>query len=189
MAWVINSEAVSMDYALAYDFNTNCATTNICEPLLRFSPEGELEPNLAEAWDQPDPTTFVITLRSGVKFHDGTDMTAEDVAFSLNRHRDPDLGSYLATFHERVEDITATGDLEVTVKLSAPDSVFHWALATNAAAITSQAWVEANAANVGTPDAGMMGTGPYMFTSWTKGQEIVLDRFDDYWNTDRPLTL
>jgi peptide/nickel transport system substrate-binding protein len=185
MAWVINSEAVSMDYALAYDFNTNCATTNICEPLLRFSPEGELEPNLAESWEQPDPTTFVITLRSGVKFHDGTDMTAEDVAFSLNRHRDPELGSYLATFHERVEDVSATGDLEVTVKLSAPDSVFHWALATNAAAITSQAWVEANAANIGTPEAGMMGTGPYMFTSWTKGQEIVLDRFDDYWNTER----
>ncbi len=185
MAWVINSEAVSMDYALAYDFNTNCATTNICEPLLRFSPEGQLEPNLAESWDQPDSTTFVITLRSGVKFHDGTDMTAEDVAFSLNRHRDPELGSYLATFHERVEDVSATGDLEVTVKLGAPDSVFHWALATNAAAITSQAWVEANAANVGTPDAGMMGTGPYMFTSWTKGQEIVLDRFDDYWNTER----
>ena len=131
----------------------------------------------------------MITLRSGVKFHDGTDMTAEDVAFSLNRHRDPELGSYLATFHERVEDVTATGDLEVTVKLSAPDSVFHWALATNAAAITSQAWVEANAANVGTPEAGMMGTGPYMFTSWTKGQEIVLDRFDDYWNTDRPLAV
>ncbi len=106
MAWVINGEAVSMDYALAYDFNTNAATTNICEPLLRFSPEGQLEPNLAEAWEQPDPTTFVITLRSGVKFHDGTDMTAEDVAFSLNRHRDPELGSYLATFHERVEDIS-----------------------------------------------------------------------------------
>ena len=35
----------------------------------------------------------------------------------------------------------------------------------------------------------MMGTGPYMFTSWTKGQEIVLDRFDDYWNTDRPLAV
>lgn len=185
MAWVINGEAVSMDYALAYDFNTNAATTNICEPLLRFSPEGALEPNLAEAWDQPDPTTFVITLRSGVKFHDGTDMTAEDVAFSLNRHRDPDLGSYLSTFHERVEDVTATGDLEVTVKLSEPDSIFSYALATNAAAVTSQAWVEANGANVGTPEAGMMGTGPFMFTSWTKGQEIVLDRFDDYWNTER----
>jgi peptide/nickel transport system substrate-binding protein len=189
MAWVINGEAVSMDYALAYDFNTNAATTNICEPLLRFSPEGQLEPNLAESWEQVDPTTFVITLRSGVKFHDGSDMTAEDVAFSLNRHRDPDVGSYLATFHERVADVVATGDLEVTVTLSAPDSIFAYALATNAAAVTSQAWAEANAGNVGTPEAGMMGTGPYMFTSWTKGQEIVLDRFDDYWNTDRPLAV
>jgi peptide/nickel transport system substrate-binding protein len=188
MSWAINSEAVSMDYALAYDFNTNAATTNICEPLLRFSPEGQLEPNLAESWEEVDPLTYVYTLRSGVLFHDGSEMTAEDVAFSLNRHRDKDVGSYLATFHERVASIDATGPLEVTVKLSKPDAVWQFAAATNAAAVTSQAFVEANK-KVGTPQVGMMGTGPYKFVSWTQGQEIVLDRFDDYWNTDRALAV
>jgi peptide/nickel transport system substrate-binding protein len=185
MAWVINGEAVAMDYALAYDFNTNVVVTNITEPLLRFSPEGQLEPNLAESWEQVDPTTVVITLRSGVLFHDGSEMTAEDVAFSLNRHRNPDVGSYLATFHERVADIQATGPLEVTAMLSEPDAIFPYALATMAGAVTSQAFIEENGANVGTPEVGIIGTGPYSFTSWTKGQEIVIDRFDDYWNTDR----
>src|SRR5262245_11557654 len=52
MSWVINGEAVAMDYALAYDFNTNVAMTNITEPLLRYSPEGQLVPNLAESWEQ-----------------------------------------------------------------------------------------------------------------------------------------
>jgi peptide/nickel transport system substrate-binding protein len=187
MSWAINGEAVSMDYALAYDFNTNAATMNICEPLLRFSPEGQLEPNLAESWEQVDPLTYVYRLRSGVRFHDGSEMTADDVAFSLNRHRDAELGSYLATFHERVANVEASSPLEVMVKLSKPDAIWQFAAATNAAAVTSRAFVEANGKKAGTPDIGMIGTGPYKFTSWTQGQEVVLDRFDDYWNTERAL--
>ena len=191
MAWVINSEAVAMDYAFAYDFNTNVAVTNITEPLLRYSPEGELQPNLAESWEQVDPTTLKITLRSGVKFHDGSEMTAEDVAFSLNRHREKDINgngpSYLSTFHERVQDVTATGPLEVTVKMAQPDAIFLYSLGTMAGAVASKAFIEANGKKVGTPDVGIVGTGPYKYNSWTKGQEIVLDRFDDYWNKERAL--
>lgn len=185
MSWVINGEAVAMDYAFAYDFNTNVAVANIIEPLLRFGPSGQLQENLATAWEQVDPTTLKITLRDGVKFHDGSTMTAEDVAFSLNRHRDPDVGSYLATFHERVADCQATGPLEVTVTFSKPDAIFPYALATMAGAVASKAFIEANGKKVGTPDGGIVGTGPFRFSSWTKGQEIVLDRFDDYWNTER----
>src|SRR3990172_1151098 len=110
VTWALTGDAPAIDYAKAYDFNTNGVVTNITEPLLRMNPEGVLEPNLAEDWELKDPTTLVIKLRSGVQFHDGTEMTAEDVAFSMNRHRDPDLGSYLATFHDRVKSVDATGD-------------------------------------------------------------------------------
>jgi peptide/nickel transport system substrate-binding protein len=122
-----------------------------------------------------------------VKFHDGTDMTAEDVAFSLNRHRDPDVGSFLATFHDRVKNVEATGPLDITITFTRPDAHFPYALATMAAAVASKAFMEANGNKVGTPGVGIIGTGPYKFTSWTKGQEIVIDRFDDYWNTDRAM--
>ncbi|TMJ98162.1 MAG: ABC transporter substrate-binding protein, partial [Actinobacteria bacterium] len=187
MTWAINGEAVAMDYALAYDFNTNVAVANIAEPLLRFDPHGRLQPNLATAWDVVDPLTMTVKLRSGVKFHDGTKMTAEDVAFSLDRHRDPKVGSYLATFHERVSSVLASGPLEVTIKFSKPDAIFPYALATMAGAVASKAFMEANGKKVGTPGVGIVGTGPYKFGSWTKGQEIVLDRFDGYWNKERAL--
>ena len=154
-----------------------------------MNPAGVLQPNLAEEWELTDPTTLVIRLRSGVKFHDGSEMTAEDVAFSMNRHRDPDVGSYLATFHERVKDIQATGPLDVTVTLTRPDAHFQYALATMAAAVSSKAFLEANGKNIGTPEVGIVGTGPYRYVSWTKGQEIVTERFDDYWNTERPLAV
>ena len=54
-----------------------------------------------------------------------------------------------------------------------------------AGAVASKAFIEANGDKVGTPAVGIVGTGPFKYTSWTKGQEIVLDRFDDYWNTER----
>ena len=113
--WALTGDAPAIDYVKAYDFNTNGVMTSITEPLLLMNPQGELQPNLAEEWELTDPTTMVIKLRSGVKFHDGSDMTAEDVAFSLNRHRDPDVGSYLATFHDRVKNVEASGPLDVTV--------------------------------------------------------------------------
>ncbi len=185
--WALTGDAPAIDYAKAYDFNTNGVVTNITEPLLLMNPQGELQPNLAEEWELTEPTTMVIKLRSGVKFHDGSDMTAEDVAFSLNRHRDPDVGSFLATFHDRVENVEATGPLDVTVTFTRPDAHFPYALATMAAAVSSRAFLEANGNSVGTPAVGIVGTGPYKFGSWTKGQEIVIDRFDDYWNTDRAL--
>ena len=187
MNWALTGDAPAIDYAKAYDFNTNGVVTNITEPLLLMNPQGELQPNLAEEWELTEPTTMVIKLRSGVKFHDGTDMTAEDVAFSLNRHRDPDVGSFLATFHDRVKNVEASGANDVTVTFTRPDAHFQYALATMAAAVSSRAFLEANGNKVGTPSVGIVGTGPYKFGSWTKGQEIVIDRFDDYWNTDRAL--
>jgi peptide/nickel transport system substrate-binding protein len=185
--WALTGDAPAIDYAKAYDFNTNGVVTSITEPLLLMNPQGELQPNLAEEWELSDPTTMVIKLRSGVKFHDGSGMTADDVAFSMNRHRDPDVGSYLATFHDRVKNVEATGPLEVTVTFTRPDAHFPYALATMAAAVSSKAFLEANGNKVGTPAVGIIGTGPYKYASWTKGQEIVIDRFDDYWNTDRAL--
>jgi peptide/nickel transport system substrate-binding protein len=69
--------------------------------------------------------------------------------------------------------------------MTQPDAIFLNAMGTMAGAVASKAFIEANGKKVGTPEVGIVGTGPYKFTSWTKGQEIVLDRFDDYWNTER----
>jgi peptide/nickel transport system substrate-binding protein len=111
-------------------------------------------------------------------------MTAEDVKFSLDRHRDPDVASYLIGFHERVDSVEITGDLEITVTLTAPDVLWEYAVATQAAHVVSQAFVEANADETGgvhSPDAGIVCTGPYQVESWTPGQGVELVAFSDYW--------
>jgi peptide/nickel transport system substrate-binding protein len=186
LTWAITGDAVSLDYAFAYDFNTNVAMTNVTESLVRVTANGELEPHLAESFRQVDPLTWVYRLRRGVRFHDGSLMTPADVAYSLNRIGDPKVGSYLSSFHERVKNVAPSGPSEVTVKLKRPDTLWKYAAATQAAAVSKKSFLEKNGKKVGTPAVGIIGTGPYSYSSWTKGQQIVLDRFDGYWNKGTP---
>ena len=106
MTWALFADPVSMDYAFAYDFNTNPVVLTMVESLLRMSPTGELVPNLAQSWKATDPTTYVYQMRQGVKFHDGTTMKAADAAASMQRILDPKVGSYLASFVDNVKQLS-----------------------------------------------------------------------------------
>lgn len=185
VTWAMPSDIAAFDYAFSYDFSTGVVVPNVIEPLLRFTSDGVMHPNLAESWHQPDPTTFVYKLRQGVKFHDGSEMTAEDAAYSMRRILDPKLAAPLAFFTTSVKSVEATGPYEMTVKLKQQDSLFQYAGAILVGGVASKKSIEQAGKKAGTPSAGMIGTGPFKFVSWDRGQEIVLDRFDGYWNKDR----
>ena len=187
LTWALAGDPVSLDYAFAYDFNTNPPVIVITEPLLRISPDGKLLPNLAESWKAVDSKTYVYHLRRGIKFHDGTEMRAEDAAASMSRIGDPKVGAYTSAFYERVKSVKATGAYEVTVKLTKPDEIWQYVPATTAGEITSAAFLRKHGKHVGQPGVGIIGTGPYKFVSWTKGQQVVLVRNDNYWDKRRPL--
>jgi peptide/nickel transport system substrate-binding protein len=185
ITWAIYDDLVSTDYAFAYDFNTNCLVTNVVDSLLRVAPDGKLIPNLASSWKQVDPLTYVYQLRQGVHFHDGSEMTAADAAASLNRLLDPKVGTYLGVFVAHVKSAQATGRYELTVKLTEPDSLWAYAPATSVGAVTSKAFLDKHGKNVGSPSVGIMGTGPFRFVSWNKGQQAVIERNPNYWNAER----
>ena len=146
--------------------------TQVCEALSRVMPDGSLVPALAESWEMsPDGKTYVYKIRKGVKFHDGTELTAEDVAYSMNRNLDPEVGSYLAGLYSRVDKIEATGDYELTVTMKMPEAVWKYTAAATATFVSSKAWIEKNGKDVGTEKVGIIGTGPYKFVSWQRGQE------------------
>ena len=185
MTWALFADPVSMDYAFAYDFNTNPVVLTMVESLLRISPTGDLVPNLAQSWKAVDPTTYVYQLRQGVKFHDGTTMTASDAAASMQRIVDPKVGSYLASFVDNVKSIEATGDLELTVKLSRPDALWQYVPATTVGAVVPKAFLDKNGKNVGKANVGIVGTGPYTFVSWQQGQSAMVKKNPSYWNSSR----
>jgi peptide/nickel transport system substrate-binding protein len=177
------ADIAGFDYVVAYDLNTNVPVYLVIEGMFRPDVDGSLMPNLALSQDLSDPLKCVYKLRSNVLFHDGSPMTSEDVAFSLLRNMDPKVGSYLGLFFDRVKGIEATSDDEVTVTFKKPDGTFYLVGGIpGATGVTSKAWIEKNGSKVGTPAAGILGTGPYMFKSWQRGQQIVLERFDQYWN-------
>lgn len=180
--WAVYAEPPTLDYTTAFDYPQNTILSNVCESLMRWTPELTTEPGLAEKASNPDPTTWIYDLRPGVRFHDGKVMTAEDVVFSLGRQMDPDNAAAWAQDFQNVSAITKTGPLQVTVKLKKPDSQFPQYMATAAGVVASRAGIEAAGKNYGT-SGGLACTGPFQLGTWNKGQSIELDRFDGYWGT------
>jgi peptide/nickel transport system substrate-binding protein len=180
----IEGEPTSLDPAFDYDFVSGLATSSITEPLLIFCKDDtSLCPNLAESWTASDDgLTYTLKIRQGVKFHDGTPMTIEDVVYSLNRIRDTNLGSYVGWMLTSVSDVKATDDSTLVITLSQPDALFEYALASTAAHVVSKAFVEKNGDKYGKPEVGSIGTGPFKFAEWKTGDYQRLVRNDDYWN-------
>ncbi|WP_327088894.1 ABC transporter substrate-binding protein [Nonomuraea sp. NBC_01738] len=166
--WSIYAEPPTLDYIYAFDYPQNMILSNVCESLMRWTPQLGLEPGLAEEVKQPDGKTFVYRIRSGVKYHGGGEVTADDVVFSLRRHLDPALGSYWAKSFDRVASIGKSGPMEVTVRLKRPDSQFNQ-------------WMATSAGTVAKPRAETDCTGPFRLGPWRKGESLELQRFPGYW--------
>ncbi len=180
----IEGEPASVDPAFDYDFVSGLATGSITEPLLKFCKnDQQLCPNLAESWKvSDDGKVYTLKIRQGVKFHDGSTMTVEDVVFSLDRIRNPDLGSYVGWMLAKVATVEAPDASTVVITLSEPDALFEYALAATAAHVVSKKFVEASGDKYGTPEVGSIGTGPFKFVEWKSGDHQTVARFDDYWD-------
>ena len=135
----MNSDIIACDPAFAYDNNTNAVVDQITEGLLAYDQDNKLVSKLAKSWEQVDDVTYKYEIRDDVKFSDGTQMTADDVVFSLNRIKDPSVASYLNWMYANVDSIEKTGDWEVTVKLSTPDALWQYVPATTAFVLLSYA--------------------------------------------------
>ncbi|WP_329284961.1 ABC transporter substrate-binding protein [Streptomyces sp. NBC_00691] len=180
--WSLYAEPYTLDYALAYDYPPNTVLANVCEQLLRVTPDLRIEPGLAVKYDRPDPRTLVYTLRPGVRFHDGTTMTADDVVASLKRQMDPETGSPWGSAFKSVDTIEKTGPLEVTLRLAKPDILLHELMAASPGTIESAATLAKAGKDYGTPKSKINCTGPYALDTWSQGAEITLEKHAAYWD-------
>ncbi|KUJ69604.1 peptide ABC transporter substrate-binding protein [Streptomyces albus subsp. albus] len=182
LTWSLYAEPYTLDYALAYDYPPNTVLANVCEQLLRVTPDMRIEPGLAEKYSRPNPRTLVYTLRPGVRFHDGTTMTADDVVASLERHTDPAVGSPWASAFKNVRSIEKTGPLEVTIRLTRPDVLFHELMAASPGTVESAAFLAKAGKDYGGPQGKVDCTGPYALDDWSQGERITLTRHTAYWD-------
>lgn len=184
ITWASYAEPFSLDYTYAFDYSDNQVLANMCESLLRLNADFTLEPSLAESFSNPTPTTWVYQIRQGVKFHDGTELTADDVVASMQRNVDPEVGSSWFSVYQNVTDISKTGDYEVTVTTAIPDSQFNLGMGGSAGVIESAATLAELGADYGNSTGGVNCTGPFAFDSWKSGEKLTMKRFADYWNPD-----
>ncbi|MEV3914670.1 ABC transporter substrate-binding protein [Streptomyces canus] len=175
-------EPGSIDPLQAIDYSPDLVISNLCDPILRLTPDFDLKPNVATSWKWTDQKTFVLNIRKGIKFWDGKDLTADDVAYSMGRAIGP--GSLTGGLLQTARSVKATGRYEVTVTFSSHDEQFVKQLAAPGWAVIEKSWAEKAGKDIGTAKGGLMCSGPFKFASWKSGSAIELDRNDAYWNPD-----
>nr|AGF93164.1 oligopeptide ABC transporter substrate-binding protein [uncultured organism] len=152
-------------------------TLNIFDSLLRRTADGDIVPALAESYERVTEKSWIFHLREGVEFHNGEELTAEAVKFTVNRIFDPELKSTRATDLEWIEGVEVID--KYTVKITA-NKVF--ALADHYFSelqIVPPEYVK----EVGDKEFNMnpVGTGPFEFVRWDQGNKVVLERNEEYW--------
>lgn len=159
---------------------------NVHDTLVRISDDSKrIEPDLAKSWDlSSDNLTYTFHLRQGLKFHNGDEVTAEDVVFSLNRTRNPKECPYSSMF-DPIKQIQAVDKHTVKIVLSAPYAPILADLAMFNAAIIPKKYFQKVG---GTEKFGRhpIGAGPFKFEYWKPGEEIMFSKFEDYWREGLP---
>ncbi|CUH61281.1 ABC transporter substrate-binding protein [Thalassobacter stenotrophicus] len=155
---------------------------NLFEGLTRFASDGAVVPGLAQSWSvSEDGLTWTFDLRPGVIFHDGTAMDSADVVFSLNRARAEDSTNAQKALFAGIADVSAPDASTVVITLDAPNGNFAFNMAWGDAVIVAPESVATNATQP-------VGTGPFRFVEWAKGDSVTLERFDAYWGAAPALT-
>jgi peptide/nickel transport system substrate-binding protein len=154
---------------------------------LRFDAQGRIHPNLAEKWSQPDAKSYLYSLRDGLRFSDGSPLTAHDVAFTWNRVRDPRFSSPYGGQFAGVKSVQAVNDREVLVQLDQPNALFANIPAHIAGWIAPKAYVEKKGHQLGSSSALPVGAGAYRMTSFIPDQVLTFERNPYYWGPKPPL--
>lgn len=187
VTYATNGDLAEWDPATSFD-QTSFVMLNMYEPLLWYNPPGSPEPftpALAERWESsPDGTEWTFQIRKGVKFHNGEDLDAEAVRLSIQRVID--VGGGAAFIWSAVEKMEVTDSHTLKFKLKYPAALDLIASAGYGTYIVCPEANKRPDANAWFMAGNACGTGPYKFSRWTPGEEVVIERFDDYWGGWEP---
>jgi len=181
VTWATYRDVGTIDPIQAFDYPENTAITTLCDSLQRQAPDGTIGPGLATL-THPDDTTLVVTLKDGPTFWDGKPVTADDVLFSLQRAADPKAGGFYGAVFSRVASMKKTSDNVVTVRLKQPDFWLDGELSQMPGVVVEKAFAESKGRKLGTPQGGLMCSGPYKVGSWKAGSTLNVVRNDSYWD-------
>jgi peptide/nickel transport system substrate-binding protein len=186
LRWAAQNDILTMDPHSQNHATTNAILMHAYEGLTRYGPTREIEPALATRWTFVSPTQVRFELRKGVKWHDGSAFTADDVVFSFGRIRQPQ--GTMQIYVTGINEIRKIDDHTVEMILAAPNPILLRNIIDFR--IMSRAWAEKNrttnvqdykAKEENFASRNVMGTGPYRITGWTPEQRVTMTANPDWW--------
>ncbi len=173
----LESDPTNIDPRFGTDVNSARVYQLVSNALIRKDPTSNLIPDLAERWENPDDKTYVFYLKKGVKFHDGSEFTAEDVKYTIESIIDPDMNSPKAYAFEKIESIEILDPYTIKFTLK---EVFSPFLLEMVQPIVPKKAAEAQEGKrfVDT----LIGTGPFKFVKWTHDEQVVFEANPEYFD-------
>lgn len=175
----LDSDVVTLDPLKSTALVDRQVMLNIYDTLVRVDAQNKIQPDLATSWTYPSPTQLVFTLRSDVKFEDGTPFNADAVVANINRI----LNAPTSPRHSEISSVTsvqAVDSTHVQFNLSKPFGPLLAALTDRAGMMLSPAVISSGANLASAPKNA--GSGPFMFSDWVKGDHLTLTRNPNYWD-------
>ncbi|KUF11809.1 ABC transporter substrate-binding protein [Pseudoponticoccus marisrubri] len=178
----LTGEPSSLDPHMQWNPDSYYVYRNIFDNVVTRDNDGAIVPQIATEWNYASETELVLTIRDGVTFHDGEPLTAEDVAFSVNRIIDPEFGSpQLGQFNQiEMAEVMEGNKVKLTTKGPYPALLAQLVKLS----VVPQHIVE----EVGKDafNEAPVGSGPYSFEDWNRGVSVTLAKNDSYWGEDGP---
>ncbi len=154
--------------------------SSVYDYLVDVNPQNTITPRLAREWTvSEDGKIYVFSLIENATFHDGTLFTADDVVWTFDRLRDPEVDSPTKDLYSNIESVEATDQFEVTFTLKESNPFFLYDLSDNHALILK--------ADTPDPVSDFMGTGPFKLVSYSPEDRLVVEANEDYFLRDRPM--
>jgi peptide/nickel transport system substrate-binding protein len=176
-------EPASLDPFQVFAEKVITVIQQVNEGLIRFDPEGKMEPALAESWKRIDEKTIRFDLRKGVAFHNGEIFDARSVKFSLERYVNPETKFPGAGFLGTIAGVNVVDNYTVDVITSIPDGLILNRLAAFGQIVPPVYYQKVGPENFGKSP---IGTGPFVFSSWTPKENITLLANKSYWKQGYP---
>lgn len=177
LAFSDHSAQDTLDPRKASNLHDRGRTLAICNTLVKYSDDMKPMPELAESWDvSANGMVWTFKLRSGVVFHNGKSMTADDVVYSLNMHRPPNqsIATYLFA---AVQDIKSDGPLTVRIEMKEPNADLPMCLGYMDPIVVPEGF---------TDFPNLVGTGPFKLKSFRPGVRMTAERNPNYWKSGLP---